>query len=58
MRDDALERLLEYHRIRYYLANAWYVRFRIWRVEVSEERRQASKRFHERRRRRVSAGKC
>jgi len=38
MRDDALERLLEYHGLRYYLGNAWYVRFRIWRVEVSEAR--------------------
>jgi len=36
--DDALERLLEYHGLRYYLANAWYVRFRIWRVNVSEAR--------------------
>jgi hypothetical protein len=38
VRDDALERLLEYHGIRYYLANAWYVRFRVWRVEVTETR--------------------
>jgi hypothetical protein len=38
VRDDAFERLLEYHGIRYYLANAWYVRFRIRRVEVSEAR--------------------
>ncbi len=38
MRDDDLERLLEYDRIRYYLANGWYVRFRIWRVEVTGSR--------------------
>jgi hypothetical protein len=38
VRDDALERLLEYHGLRYYLANAWYVKFRIWRVAVSEAR--------------------
>jgi len=38
VRDDAFERLLEYHGIRYYLANAWYVRFRVWRVEVTAAR--------------------
>jgi integrase len=38
VRDDALERLLGYHGLRYYLVNAWYVSFRIWRVEVSEAR--------------------
>lgn len=38
MRDDALDRLLSYHGLRYYLANSWFVRFRVWRVEVSETR--------------------
>lgn len=38
MHDDAFERLLGYHRLRYYLANAWYVRFRIWRVKASKAR--------------------
>jgi len=38
MSDDAMERLLQYHGLRYYLANAWYVKFRVWRVEATAAR--------------------
>lgn len=38
MTDDAMERLLAYHRRRYRLVNGWCMRFRITAVEASESR--------------------
>ena len=38
MRDEAMERLLDYDRRRYWLENGWSIRFRVQRVEASETR--------------------
>jgi len=38
MRDEALERLLDYDRRRYWLDNGWSIRFRVQEAEVSESR--------------------
>src|SRR4051812_4927061 len=38
MSDEAMERLLDYDRRRYWLDNGWSVRFRIRRVEATEAR--------------------
>ncbi|MGE5612500.1 MAG: DUF6516 family protein [Bacillota bacterium] len=38
MSDEAMERLLAYHGRRYWLTNGWSLRFRVWRVERTQER--------------------
>lgn len=43
MRDEAMERLLDYDRRRYWLENGWIIRFRIREVEGSETRPHAVK---------------
>ena len=38
MRDEPFERLLDYHRRRYWLLNGWSLRFRVIAVEITEVR--------------------
>lgn len=38
MVDEAIERLLGYHRRRYWLENGWSLRFRVWRTPVTAEK--------------------
>jgi len=38
MSNEAMERLLAYHGRRYWLTNGWSLRFRVWRVDRTEER--------------------
>ena len=38
MFDDGIDRLLAYHGRRYWLANGWSLRFRIWRVAPNDRR--------------------
>lgn len=38
MRDEAMERILDYDRRRYWLENGWSIRFRVREAEVTENR--------------------
>lgn len=38
MMDDDLERLLAYHRRRYWLTNGWSIWLRVWKVEATPQR--------------------
>lgn len=38
MRDEAMERILDYDRRRYWLENGWSLRFRVRQVPVTDER--------------------